>query len=188
MNIKEAATGCFPPKEEFNMNASKTAAKTPAKRAPRSKIAVTEVKAADLQPITRKRPAKAPKISDAKLNELEARIEGDQLPQDNKAEPTSPITEGKYADKPKGRTTPLSEDGVTKPHAEKAPTARPDSWKLSTTEKPTKKVWNVADSMPGASRKDVIAACVELGIAPGTSRTQYQAWFKAMRDSGKAVR
>lgn len=155
------------------MTASKTAAKTPAKRAPKSKIAVTEVKAADLQPITRKRPAKAPKISDAKLTELEARIEGDQLPQDNKAEPTSPITEGKFADKP---------------HAEKAPTARPDSWKLSTTEKPTKKVWNVADSMPGASRKDVIAACVELGIAPGTSRTQYQAWFKAMRDSGKAVR
>lgn len=161
------------------MNASKKntaaiASAAEAKTKGRSKIAVTEVKAADLQPITRKRPAKAPKISDAKLTELEARIEGDQLPQDNKAEPTSPITEGKYADKP-----------ITEA---KAPTARPDSWKLSTTEKPTKKVWNVADSMPGASRKDVIAACVELGIAPGTSRTQYQAWFKAMRDSGKAVR
>lgn len=171
------------------MTASKTANKTPAKRAPRSKIAVTEVKAADLQPITRKRPAKAPKISDAKLGELEARIEGDQLPQDNKAEPTSPIKTGKFADKkPLADGDESDKFQINEKTLTVEPKSRPDSWKLSTTEKPTKKVWNVADSMPGASRKDVIAACVELGIAPGTSRTQYQAWFKAMRDSGKAVR
>lgn len=57
-------------------------------------------------------------------------------------------------------------------------------WRLSTTEKPTKKVWTIADSMPGASRKDVIAACEAAGIGPGTSRTQYQAWFSAMKASG----
>lgn len=57
-------------------------------------------------------------------------------------------------------------------------------WHLSTTEKPTKKVWAIADSMPGASRKDVIAACEAAGIGPGTSRTQYQAWFTAMKSSG----
>lgn len=57
-------------------------------------------------------------------------------------------------------------------------------WRLSTCEKPTKKVWAIADSMPGASRKDVIAACEAAGIGAGTSRTQYQAWFTAMKNSG----
>lgn len=149
------------------MNASKTAAKkAPAKK---SKVAVTEVKAADLAPkITRKR---TPKVAPAKLAELEARIEGDQLPQDNKLTPEQ---------------MPDPVPAMTK--EAKAPVARPDTWVLSSTAKPTKKVWDVADSMPGASRKDVIAACIAQGIAPGTSRTQYQAWFKAMRDSGKPVR
>lgn len=37
-------------------------------------------------------------------------------------------------------------------------------------------VWAIADSMPGAKRKDVIAKCREEGIAYGTARTQYQKW------------
>jgi hypothetical protein len=57
-------------------------------------------------------------------------------------------------------------------------------WRLSTCDKPTKKVWHIADSMPGASRKEVIAACEAAGIGAGTSRTQYQAWFTAMKSSG----
>lgn len=159
-----------------------TASKTTTKRAPKSKIAVTEVKAADLQPkatITRKRAPKPPKAKagqavDLELDATDIHGDDDQLPQDNKLS----------ADQ-----MPDPVPAMTKaPKADTEAKARPDSWKLSTTEKPTKKVWNVADSMPGASRKDVIAACIELGIAPGTSRTQYQAWFKAMRDSGKAVR
>jgi hypothetical protein len=48
--------------------------------------------------------------------------------------------------------------------------------KASTVEKPTRKVWEIADSMPGAKRKDIIAACVEQGIAFFTARTQYQKW------------
>lgn len=64
---------------------------------------------------------------------------------------------------------------------------RPETWVLSTTAKPTKKVWVVAEEMPGASRKEVIAECINRGIAPGTSRTQYQAWFKATRDSQPAA-
>lgn len=52
-------------------------------------------------------------------------------------------------------------------------------------EKPTKKVWHIADSMPGAARKDVIAACREAGIAYGTARTQYQEWKKANAASVK---
>ena len=54
---------------------------------------------------------------------------------------------------------------------------------LSTCEKPTKKVWHIADSMPKASRKEVIEECVRQGIAYGTSRTQYQAWFKASQEA-----
>lgn len=55
--------------------------------------------------------------------------------------------------------------------------------KLSTCEKPTKKVWHIADSMPKASRKEVIEECVRQGIAYGTARTQYQAWFKASQEA-----
>lgn len=61
-------------------------------------------------------------------------------------------------------------------------------WRLSTCEKPTKKVWAIADSMPGASRKEVIAACIAAGIGEGTSRTQYQAWYSAMKASGLSPR
>lgn len=51
----------------------------------------------------------------------------------------------------------------------------------STCDSPTKKVWEVADSMPGESRKMVIAACVEVGVAYSTARTQYQHWFRAQK-------
>ena len=64
--------------------------------------------------------------------------------------------------------------------------------RLSTTEKPTKKVWHIADEMlmaaekagqPMPKRKEVIEECVRQGIAYGTSRTQYQHWFKCYNDS-----
>lgn len=54
--------------------------------------------------------------------------------------------------------------------------------RFSTCERPTKKVWHIADSMPGASRKAVMEECVRQGIAYGTARTQYQAWFKASQE------
>lgn len=54
--------------------------------------------------------------------------------------------------------------------------------RTSTCERPTKKVWIIADSMPKASRKEVMAECVVQGVAYGTARTQYQAWFKASQE------
>lgn len=54
--------------------------------------------------------------------------------------------------------------------------------RFSTCERPTKKVWDIADAMPKASRKEVMAECVAQGIAYGTARTQYQAWFKASQE------
>lgn len=50
--------------------------------------------------------------------------------------------------------------------------------RVSVVDRPTKLVWDIADNMPDAKRKDVIAACVLKGIAYGTARTQYQHWFK----------
>lgn len=55
--------------------------------------------------------------------------------------------------------------------------------RLSKVIRPTKMVWEIADSMPKASRKEVMEACVNAGIAYGTSRTQYQAWFKASQEA-----
>lgn len=57
----------------------------------------------------------------------------------------------------------------------------------SIIESPSKRVWEIAEQMkaanPNVRRKDVIAACVEQGIAYYTARTQYQLWFKASRAS-----
>ena len=43
----------------------------------------------------------------------------------------------------------------------------------------SKRVWAIADSLPGSARKDVIAACLAEGINVGTAKTQYQHWKKA---------
>jgi len=44
-----------------------------------------------------------------------------------------------------------------------------------------KAVWDMAASMPGAKRKEVIDACVAAGINMGTAKTQYQQWFASSR-------
>lgn len=63
----------------------------------------------------------------------------------------------------------------------------------SSIEKPTKRVWAIADEMharaaelgqPAPTRKEVQDECVRRGIASGTSRTQYQAW-KTARDNAR---
>lgn len=51
----------------------------------------------------------------------------------------------------------------------------------STVASPVRQVWAIADSMPGAKRKDIVAACVEQGIAFFTAGTQYQKWNQARR-------
>lgn len=54
-------------------------------------------------------------------------------------------------------------------------------WKLSSAQKPTKLVHIIASEMPNASRKEVIEACIAAGVAPGTARTQYQAFYSARK-------
>lgn len=48
---------------------------------------------------------------------------------------------------------------------------------------PVARVWVVAQSMPRASRKDVLAACVALGIKEKTAATQYQLWQYSRRQA-----
>lgn len=62
------------------------------------------------------------------------------------------------------------------------PDAKP---RLSSVIRPTRLVWVIADSMPKASRKEVMEECVRQGVAYGTARTQYQAWFKASQEGSK---
>lgn len=54
----------------------------------------------------------------------------------------------------------------------------------SEVESPCWLVWDTADKMKGSRRKDVIAACVEKGVAFYTARTQYQLWLTANRNAG----
>ncbi|MWV11152.1 hypothetical protein F3I62_03495 [Pseudomonas sp. R-28-1W-6] len=65
-----------------------------------------------------------------------------------------------------------------------APVAKPRN-ASSTVESPVKRVWGIADSMPEARRKDVIAECERQGIAFYTARTQYQKWHKSRKELGQ---
>lgn len=55
----------------------------------------------------------------------------------------------------------------------------------STTSKPCSLVWEICEQMKGAKRKEVLAACVEQGVAYYTARTQYQQWLVASRGETK---
>lgn len=55
----------------------------------------------------------------------------------------------------------------------------------STASKPCSLVWEICEQMKGAKRKEVLAACVEQGVAYYTARTQYQQWLVASRGETK---
>lgn len=57
----------------------------------------------------------------------------------------------------------------------------------STVASPCQVVWDIAEQMEGAKRKDILAACVEAGIAFYTARTQYQKYREAVKASKEAV-
>ena len=75
-------------------------------------------------------------------------------------------------------TPSLWSKGEDKPEP-KARNASTGARAKSDVESPTKLVWTIADSMPGASRKDIIAACVAKGVHPSTASTQYSKWNRA---------
>lgn len=55
----------------------------------------------------------------------------------------------------------------------------------STVENPCRVVFDTADSMKGATRKEVIVACIGKGVATATAKTQYQRWFTASKGETK---
>ena len=60
-----------------------------------------------------------------------------------------------------------------------------DFLRVSEIPTPCSVVWDIASSMEGAKRKDVIAECTKQGIAFYTARTQYQLWKQAGKVSEK---
>lgn len=87
------------------------------------------------------------------------------------------------AEAPVEEEVPVEEETPAPEAAEETPaaTAKKTGYihETSWLEKPTKKVWHIADQMKGRPRKEVIEACRAAGIAYGTARTQYQEWKKA---------
>lgn len=69
---------------------------------------------------------------------------------------------------------PIPIEPEAKTIVEKAPIKR-----KSEIKDPCHLVWDMADKMKGSRRKDIIAACVEQGVAFYTARTQYQLWFQS---------
>ena len=65
----------------------------------------------------------------------------------------------------------------------KAVTAKNAGRQMSDVVKPTKLVWHIADAMPGASRKEVIAACMGKGITYNTASTQYHHWKQVQQNA-----
>lgn len=55
----------------------------------------------------------------------------------------------------------------------------------STAAKPCSLVLDICEQRKGAKRKEVLAACVEQGVAYYTARTQYQQWLVASRGETK---
>ena len=84
-----------------------------------------------------------------------------------------------------GSLTPASHP-IAAENAASWPAGEAEKAHKSTTERPCQRVFTIAGDMikanPDVRRKDVIAACVEAGIAFYTARTQYQQWLTAHKE------
>lgn len=89
---------------------------------------------------------------------------------------SSAVRAFKNAGSPEGYAITETNEGwgilpaATKKVAKKEGAAKPRNGNCSA-------VWEIADKMEGARRKEVVAACVAKGIPEGTAKTQYQHWF-----------
>ncbi len=80
---------------------------------------------------------------------------------------------------PKVATGGLGQAAPAAPGATAAPALRTTPVARGTADSPVKRVWAMADGMPGATRAEVVAACVAEGINKSTAGTQYYHWQKA---------
>lgn len=92
------------------------------------------------------------------------------------AEWGNPVKIGDYKTKPVQKVA-APEKG------EKKPTKKIERRFSSTVENPCGLVWDTCEEMKGSRRKDVLAKCVERGVAFNTARTQYQLWSAAVKAS-----
>lgn len=78
------------------------------------------------------------------------------------------------------------------PTKKDSPSVYAEPNRVSTIGNPCLAVWTKADEMfatnPHTRRKDVIAACVTMGIAFYTARTQYQQWLTVNKDKIAAAK
>lgn len=81
---------------------------------------------------------------------------------------------------------------VKKPKVDKVPSTKSHLvTHESTVDMPCKRVWDIATTMrennPLCKRKEILAACVEAGIAYYTARTQFQAWLAVQKEMAARV-
>jgi hypothetical protein len=80
-----------------------------------------------------------------------------------------------------GKPTPFPVAAPPARPARSAATATAPIVQRSTVDSPTKRVWAIADGMPGATRAEIVAACVAEGINKSTAGTQYFHWNTARK-------
>lgn len=66
----------------------------------------------------------------------------------------------------------------------KAAAPKREQIRQSTCSRPCERVWAIIESMPGASRKEILDRCERKGIAKYTATTQYQA-YRAANNRGE---
>lgn len=79
--------------------------------------------------------------------------------------------------KTKSTSKPKSTKRTAKP-------AKREQIRQSTCSRPCERVWAIIESMPGASRKEILDRCERKGIAKYTATTQYQA-YRAANNRGE---
>lgn len=122
-------------------------------------------------------------------DEAEAREEAkaDEAATDYDAQPEDPAIDASTLIPYKDPTIPSRTEPTTLPANNSISQAVATISRESSVANPCLAVWTKADEMfatnPWTRRKDVIAACVTMGIAFYTARTQYQQWLTVNRDS-----
>lgn len=127
-------------------------------------------------------------IPEELMQELQEAVEEDDFEEDCRREMTYdeagnpiPVDSLSIEGTVTGRVPSDQESKSNKPKEEKKSS---EPKKESTASNPCKMVWEIAEKMQGAKRKDIIQACVDAGIAYNTARTQYQRYYSTVKKGG----
>ena len=137
------------------------------------------------------RPIEAEDASEGEaLEAMEQERDEAQNPDAPEVQADAPVVIPEEPTEPEEPTGPV--DAAEAGDAIAESTAKPDNIvRKSSVERPTKKVWGIAEAMfatnPDTRRKDVVAECVRQGIAFYTARTQYQVWSQLQKETKAAA-